>query len=55
MNCVVAARYSTVVLFTWRRVRGRATRVAEVLGTPTAGLRPRPVREKGFLSNLLID
>jgi len=25
------------------------------LGTPAAGLHPRPAREKGFLSNLLLD
>jgi len=25
------------------------------LGTPAAGLRPRPAREKGFPSNLLLD
>ena len=24
-------------------------------GTPAAGLRPRPAREKGFSSNLLLD
>jgi hypothetical protein len=44
-----------VALFTWRGLRGRAARVAEVLGTPTAGLRPRPAREKGFPSNPLLD
>jgi hypothetical protein len=43
------------VLFTWRGLRGRAARVAEALGTPAAGLRPRPAREKGFPSNLLLD
>ena len=52
------ARYSTRgatvprVLFTrceWRRLGLGA------LGTPAAGLRPRPVREKGFPSNLLLD
>ena len=26
-----------------------------VLGTPAAGLRPRPAREKGFLLNVLLD
>jgi hypothetical protein len=52
MNCVVAERYSTAVLqyprycSRGRGLRGRAARVAEVLGTPAAGLRPRPVREK---------
>ena len=25
------------------------------LGTPAAGLRPRPAKEKGFPSNLLLD
>jgi hypothetical protein len=35
-------------------LRGRAARVAEALGTPVAGLRPRPAREKGFPSNLLL-
>jgi hypothetical protein len=29
--------------------------VAEALGTLAAGLRPRPAREKGFPSNLLLD
>jgi hypothetical protein len=43
------------VLFTWRGLRGRAARVAEALGMPAAGLRPRPAREKGFPSNLLLD
>ena len=37
-----------------RRKRGMA-RAARALGTPPAGLCPRPVREKGFLSNLLLD
>jgi len=32
-----------------------AARVGGALGTPAAGLRPRPAREKGFLSNLLLD
>jgi hypothetical protein len=36
-------------------LRGRAARVAEALGTPAAGLRPRPTREKGFPSNLLLN
>jgi hypothetical protein len=36
-------------------LRGRSSRVVEALGTPSAGLRPRPVREKGFPSNLLLD
>jgi hypothetical protein len=61
MNCVVAERYSTAVLqYPWYcsrggGLRGRAARVAEALGTPAAGLRPRPAREKGFPSNLLLD
>ena len=39
-------------------VHGSATAAARVLGalgTPAAGLRPRPAREKGFPSNLLLD
>jgi hypothetical protein len=37
-------------------MRGRAAaRVAEALGTPAAGLRPQPAREKGFHFNLLLD
>ena len=32
-----------------------AARVLGALGTPAAGLRPRPAREKGFPSNLLLD
>jgi hypothetical protein len=62
MNCVVVERYSTAVLQYPRRycsrgggLRGRAARVAEALGTPAAGLRPRPAREKDFPSNLLLD
>jgi hypothetical protein len=35
-------------------LRVRGARVAEALGTPAAGLRPRPAREKGFPSNLLL-
>jgi hypothetical protein len=41
------------VLFTLRIVA--AARVGEVLGTPAAGLCPRPTREKGFPSNILLD
>jgi hypothetical protein len=32
-----------------------AARVVRARGTPAAGLRPRPEREKGFPSNLLLD
>jgi hypothetical protein len=32
-----------------------AARVVRARGTPAAGLRPRPAREKGFPSNLLLD
>jgi hypothetical protein len=52
-------RYSTRgatvprVLFKPRVVE--AARVGGALGTPAAGLRPRPAREKGFPSNLLLD
>ena len=41
--------------------RRRAARARErrlgfwALGTPAAGLRPRPARENGFPSNLLLD
>jgi hypothetical protein len=60
MNCVVAERtvprcYSTRGTVHVEGLRGRAARVAEALGTPAAGLRPRPAREKGFPSNLLLD
>jgi hypothetical protein len=41
------------VLFTPRVVA--AARVGGAQGTPAAGLRPRPAREKGFPSNLLLD
>jgi hypothetical protein len=41
------------VLFTPRIVA--AARAGGAQGTPTAGLRPRPTREKGFPSNLLLD
>jgi hypothetical protein len=41
------------VLFTPRVVT--AARVGGAQGTPAAGLRPRPAREKGFSSNLLLD
>jgi hypothetical protein len=44
--------YSTR-LFTPRFVA--AARVGGAQGTPAAGLRPRPAREKGFSSNLLLD
>jgi hypothetical protein len=52
-------RYSTRgatvqrVLFTPRVVA--AARVGGALGTPAAGLRPRPAKEKGFPSNHLLD
>ena len=44
------------VLFTrWRAVRARERRLGlGALGTPAAGLCPRPAREKGFPSNLLV-
>jgi hypothetical protein len=32
-----------------------AARVGGAQGTPAAWLRPRPAREKGFTSNLLLD
>jgi hypothetical protein len=35
------------------KVEREAARVVGSRGTPTAGLRPRPTREKGFPSNLL--
>jgi hypothetical protein len=41
------------VLFTPRVVA--AARVGGAQGTPAAGLHPRPAREKGFPSNLLLD
>jgi hypothetical protein len=41
------------VLFTPRVVA--AARVGGAQGTPAAGLRPQPAREKGFPSNLLLD
>jgi hypothetical protein len=41
------------VLFTPRVVA--AARVGGAQGTPAAGLRPRPAREKGFPSNLFLD
>jgi hypothetical protein len=40
------------VLFTPRAVA--AARVGGAQGTPAAGLHPRPAREKGFPSNLLL-
>jgi hypothetical protein len=40
------------VLFTPKVVA--ATRVGGAQGTSAAGLRPRPAREKGFPSNLLL-
>jgi hypothetical protein len=36
------------------KVKRGAARVAGSRGTPAAGLRPRPAREKGF-PNLLLD
>jgi hypothetical protein len=41
------------VLFTPRIVA--AARVGGAQGTPVVRLRPRPAREKGFPSNLLLD
>jgi hypothetical protein len=41
------------VLFTSRVVA--TARVGGAQGTPAAGLRPWPAREKGFPSNLLLD
>jgi hypothetical protein len=41
------------VLFTLGVVA--AARVGGMQGKPVAGLRPRPAREKGFPSNLLLD
>jgi hypothetical protein len=32
-----------------------AARVVRTRGTPAAGLRPRPARDKGFPSSLLLD
>ena len=43
-------RYSTA-----GTVHRAAARAARALGRPAAGLRPRPVREKGFPSNLWLD
>jgi hypothetical protein len=40
------------ILFTPKVVA--AARVGGVQGTPAAGLRPRPAREKSFPSNLLL-
>jgi hypothetical protein len=37
------------------KVEREAARVAGSRGTPAAGVRPRPAREKGFPSNLLLD
>jgi hypothetical protein len=63
---MVAARYSTTVLqyhgatvprgaVRVEKVERGATRIAGSRGTPAAELRPRPAREKGFPSNLLLD
>jgi hypothetical protein len=48
----VALQYPRV-LFTHKVVA--AARVGGAQGTPTARLCPRPTREKGFPSNLLLD
>jgi hypothetical protein len=50
---VPAALQYLRVLFMIRIVA--AARVGGAQGTPAAGLRPRPAREKGFPSNLLLD
>jgi hypothetical protein len=48
-----AACYSTRGYYS--RLVVAATRVGGAQGTPAAGLRPRPAREKGFPSNLLLN
>jgi len=40
---------------TVHEMRMAAARVVGALGTPAAGLCPRPAREKGFPSNLLLN
>jgi hypothetical protein len=50
---VPAVRQYPRVLFMCRIVA--AARVGGAQGTPAAGLRPQPAREKGFTSNFLLD
>jgi len=49
--------YSTVgTVHEMAAARARERRLGlGALGMPAAGLRPRPAREKGFPSNLLLD
>jgi hypothetical protein len=58
-GATVPARYSTragtVHELERQRGGGAAARAGGALGTPAAGLRPRPAREKVFPSNLLLD
>jgi hypothetical protein len=54
-SATVPRCYSTRGAVRVEKVERGATRIAGSRGTPAAGLRPRPAREKGFLSNLLLD
>ena len=50
------ATVPTVLFTIWRAARARERRLGlGAPGTPAAGLRPRPAREKGFPYNLLFD
>jgi hypothetical protein len=48
----VALQYLRVLFTDWIVAVARA---AGALETPAVGLRPRPAREKGFPSNILLD
>jgi hypothetical protein len=50
-----STRGATVTAGTVRAPMVVAARVVRARGMPSAGLRPRPAREKGFPSNLLLD
>jgi hypothetical protein len=52
--CTRGARVAAGTVHAEKVERGVA-RVAGSRGTPAAGLHPRPAREKGFPSNLLLD
>jgi hypothetical protein len=50
-----STRGATVIAGTVHVPMVATARVVRMWRTPAAGLRPRPAREKGFTSNILLD